>query len=295
MFKVFAFLKRNSKLLTHDEYRAGHVGFHCCNSRRLKDIRGYAVNIWANTPLNSTLALRLGLLHNEIVRHEPPGFLDLWDGFPEVWFDSQRSWSKAGTPEPTRAMSGGLQVDPDWTLGDGPFLFDPLPDRPTEFRSCHLHMEEHIVVPVERPEHKLTKLMLFFRRNPALDERAFRRGVLNEYASLTGRLAGLYGCTLNFRDPDQDAAIRDFYPADAWVFSSEGKAMRRAFCALWDGAIELHLESVEAFVAARSAPDLHPQLCAAERHLFSAQWYVEVDENMIVMPNRGTAPSFYYR
>lgn len=291
MFKVFAFLKRNLKVLTHDEYRAGHVGFHCGNSRRLKDIRGYAVNIWANAPL----APRLGSLHHEIVRGEPDGFLDLWDGFPEVWFDSHHSWTQASTLEPTRAMTGGLKVDPDWTLGDGPCLFDPLPDRPKEFRSFHLHMDEHIVVPVERPEHKLTKLMLFFRRNPVLDEPVFQQGVLNQYASLTGRLAGLYGCTLNFRDPDQEAAFRGFVLADAWAFSPEGYATRRAFCALWDGAIELHVDSVEAFVAARSAPDLHPQLCALERHLFSAQWYVEVDENMIVMPNRAAAPKFYYR
>ena len=48
MFKVFAFLKRNTHLLSHDEYRAGHVGYHCGQSRRLKDIRGYLVNIWAN-------------------------------------------------------------------------------------------------------------------------------------------------------------------------------------------------------------------------------------------------------
>ena len=55
MFKVFAFLKRNNLLLTHDEYRAGHVGFHCCNSRRLKNIRGYLFNIWSNETLQKTM------------------------------------------------------------------------------------------------------------------------------------------------------------------------------------------------------------------------------------------------
>ena len=55
MFKVFAFLKRNSELLSHDEYRAGHIGFHCCNSRRLTGIRGYIVNIWANEGLASKI------------------------------------------------------------------------------------------------------------------------------------------------------------------------------------------------------------------------------------------------
>ena len=55
LFKVFAFLRRNTSLLTHDEYRAGHVGYHCCNSRRLKNIRGYLVNIWSNTGLKSKI------------------------------------------------------------------------------------------------------------------------------------------------------------------------------------------------------------------------------------------------
>ena len=50
MYKVFAFLKRNPNL-THDEYRAGHVGYHCGQSRRLRNIRGYLVNVWSNTPL----------------------------------------------------------------------------------------------------------------------------------------------------------------------------------------------------------------------------------------------------
>ena len=56
MYKVFAFLKRNPNL-THDEYRAGHVGYHCGQSRRLKNIRGYLVNVWANTPLRQQLML----------------------------------------------------------------------------------------------------------------------------------------------------------------------------------------------------------------------------------------------
>lgn len=71
--------------------------------------------------------------------------------------------------------------------------------------------------------------------------------------------------------------------------------MRRHFCGLWDGALELFFDSVDAFVAARSAAELHPLLRAQEQQLFEAHWYVEVDENIIVMPNRDPAPDFYYR
>lgn len=290
MFKVFAFLKRNARL-THDEYRMAHVGYHCGTSRRLKGIRGYTVNVWANEPLLP----RLGALASDIVRGEPPGFLDLWDGFPSVLFDSRAAWITAQEPEPTRAMAGGLAIDPDWTYSHGCHVFDGLPDRPGQFRSYHLRMNEHIVLPVERPERKLAKLVLFFRRHPSVSEAEFERAVLTHYAPTLARLRGLHGCLLNLRDPDQEAAFRGYYPEDAWWNSEEGHRMRRHFCGLWDGAFELWFDSVDAFVAARSAAESNPALLALERQLFDANWYVEVDENIIVMPNRDPAPDFYYR
>lgn len=290
MFKVFAFLKRNSRL-THDEYRAAHVGYHCGTSRRLKGIRGYTVNIWANEPL----APRLGPLAAEIIRGEPAGFLDLWDGFPSVMFDSFEAWTRAREAEPTRAMQGGLKVDPDWTYSHGIHVFDAVADRPGEFRSHHLRMIEHIVVPVERPERKLTKLVLFFKRRAGMNDAAFERRVLTDYAAATAKLPGLHGCLLNFRDPDREAAFRGYFVDNGWWNSDEGHTMRNHFCDLWDGAIELLFDSVDAFVAARISADLNPLLTALERELFDANWYVEVDENMIVMPNRNPAPQFYYR
>ena len=140
MFKVYAFLKRNPKL-THDEYRAGHVGYHCGQSRRLKDIRGYLVNVWANEPL----AEKIGDLQTEITINEPENFLEHWDGFPQVYFDDQQSWVEARTVEPNRATADGLVVDPDWSLADSPHLFMPAPDNPDQFRAHHLHMEEHVI------------------------------------------------------------------------------------------------------------------------------------------------------
>ena len=291
MYKVFAFLKRNAALLSHDEYRAGHVGYHCCHSRRLKGIRGYFVNIWANADLREAL----GPLHAEITRNEPEGFLDLWDGFPQVYFDSWETWSTAATAEPNRATAEGLAIDPDWHIDDGPHLFDVIEGTEGEFRSHHLHMEEHRVVPVERPERKITKLMQFFRRNPAIPHDAFQAAVLGRYAYLTAKLRGLHGYTMNFRDPDQEAAMRGFFPDTSWGFSAAGRAHRQSFCALWDGAGELFFDSPADFAAARTEPELHLELCALERHLFEAIWYVEVDENVIVMPNRDPAPAFYYR
>jgi len=290
MFKVFAFLKRNTALISHDEYRAGHIGYHSGHSRRLKGLRGYCVNVWSNGDPKQVL----GPLHSEIVRGEPAGFTDLWDGFPAVYFDSAAAWAGSSEGEKTRAMAGGLAVDPDRLANDGPWLFDPVPGT-TEFRSHHLRMEEHPMLPVERPEYKVTKLMQFFQRNPALSDAAFRAGVVTRHAPLAARMKGLHGYTVNFRDPDQQAAIHGHFPDGSWHFSDEGKAYTEAFCALWDGANELWFDSLDAFKAARTDPDIAPELAALERYLFDRVWYVEVDESVIVMPNRDPAPSFYYR
>ncbi len=290
MYKVFAFLKRNPNL-THDEYRAGHVGYHCGQSRRLKNIRGYLVNIWANEPLRASLAA----LADEVSFNEPENFTEYWDGFPQVYFDDRDAWINARTVEPNRATAEGLVVDPDWSLADGPHLFMPAPDNPAQFRAYHLHMEEHTIVPVVRPEFKLTKLMQFFQKREDLSEAAFADMLLGEYAPLAATMQGLRGYTVNLRDLDEEAAMRGFFAPDEWVFSEHGTADRRAFCSLWRGANELYFDSRPDFVKARSDPRLRDTLARLERRLFSAMWHLEVDENLIVLPNRDPAPEFYFR
>lgn len=291
MYKVFAFLKRNPKL-THDEYRAGHVGYHCGQSRRLKNIRGYLVNVWANVPF----AERAGAaLVDELTFNEPADFTGWWDGFPQVYFDDHASWLDARTVEPTRAMTEGLVVDPDWSLADSPHLFKPSPVNPDKFCAFHLRMHEQVVVPVKRPEHKMTKLMQFFKKHPALSEETFQQRLVAEYYPLAGSMSGLCGYTGNLRDPDEEAAMHDFFAADDWLFTEDGTAERRAFCDLWRGANELFFAKFSDFVAARQDPRVQAPLASLERELFEAVWYVEVDENLIVMPNRAPRPDFYYR
>lgn len=289
MFKVFAFLKRNTELLSHDEYRAGHVGYHCGQSRRLKNIRGYLVNVWSNTSFKERVG---GALYDQLTINPASGFLDWWDGFPEVYFDDQESWVNALTVEPNRATEEGLSIDPDWSLADGPVLFEPVPDRPSEFKSCHLRMHEHILAPVEREEKKAFKLMAFFKKGAdAADD--YEQQVLAEYGTLIARLPGLNGCIVNFRDQDQAAAMRGFYADDAWGLSEEGIRHRANFCSLWDGAIEYHFDKAENFISARHL--LNDVLCEKEAALFESLWYVEVDENLVVLPNRLPSPDFYFR
>ena len=291
MFKVFAFLKRNTSLLSHDEYRAGHVGYHCCNSRRLKNIRGYLVNIWSNTGLKS----KIGKDYQKLTFNEPYGFLDLWDGFPQVYFDDIRDWIEAATPEPNRATEKGLSNDPDWSLADGPFLFDPVTDSPTEFKSHHLHMIEEVIKPIERPEYKITKIVQFFKRNEYLDEQEFKHLVSGDYIKKLSLIEGLTGLLLNYRNKDIDRAIKGFYPDSGWHFTEQGIAERSAFCDLWDGATEMYFENIADFHEGKMRSVISENLISLEKKLFTSLWYVEVDENVIIVPNRGKAPRFYFR
>ena len=50
MLKVFGFVRRNADL-THDEYRTAHVGYHNSYGRRLRNIRGYLLNVRGNRPI----------------------------------------------------------------------------------------------------------------------------------------------------------------------------------------------------------------------------------------------------
>ncbi len=291
-FKVWAFLKRNVSLLTHDEYRAGHVGFHCSNTRRLKAIRGYTVNIHDES---ICLGKRLASSDMVTVLCEPKGFLELWDGFPAVLFDDRRRWIEAGTPEPTRATDRGLTIDPDWTMSDGPYLFDRVDSASSQFRSYHTRMEETVIVPVMRAETRPCKLVQFFRLAPALSIADFKREVLQRYAPLCGSMTGLNGLIVNFRDQDIDAAAKGYYPDDHWCFTAEGRAFRKQFYDLWTGAIELYFDDLECFLEARKTHPEIARILEMERQLFDSLWYVQVDENVIVMPNRSAPPAFYYR
>ena len=291
-FKVWAFLKRNTALLSHDDYRAGHVGFHCGNTRRLKSIRGYTVNIHDE---NSGLSAALASDANVVVRNEPEDFLSLWDGFPSVHFDSWDQWTQAGIQEATRATAHGLAVDADWTLADGPFLFDRVSPDTTQFRSYHTRVEEHVIRPVLRAETRPSKLLQFFRAAPGLSLEAFRSRFLTEYAPLCAGLDQLNGLVSNFRDRDIDAAVRGYYPDDHWCFTEDGIAHRRAFFDLWDGANEYFFDTTETFKDSRRQHWALDRLRTLENELFEAVWFVSVDENVIVMPNRLEAPEFYYR
>lgn len=282
MLKVFGFVRRHPRL-SHDEYRAAHVGYHNSFGRRLRNIRGYVLNVRSNVALDE----RIGTLAAQLTRHEPADFDALWDGWGQLMFDSLEDYLAARMPTPDRAGPEGLEVDPKVASvgGDGPHLYAGSP--------FQFHVSEHILMPVRRPERKLFKLVQFAKRHPSMPMEAFRAYWTGRYAAHVLPWTGLRGLVVNFRT-DLDV-LTGFFEPGADAFTPEGSALRQGFYESWDGIAELWFDEPEQFVAARSDPQCSAKLEAVERELFASVCYREVDETIAVLPNRGPPPDHYRR
>ena len=107
MLKVFGFVRRNEKL-SHDDYRAAHIGHHNSYGRRLPNIRGYILNVRANQPIEESL----GPIASAITRGEPADLDELWDGWGQLMFDNLDDYLSARSPARDRAGPSGLEEDP---------------------------------------------------------------------------------------------------------------------------------------------------------------------------------------
>jgi hypothetical protein len=279
MLKVFGFVRRNARL-THDEYRAAHVGYHNSFGRRLPGIRGYILNVRANRPVEETL----GPLATRLTRGEPAGFDDMWDGWGQLMFDDLAAYLAGKSPSRDRAGPHGLADDPkvkevggdgDWLYSGSPFQFE---------------VDEHVAVPVRRPERKVFKLAQFGKRRAGLSPEAFRAGWTGRYAAALSAIPGLRGHIVNFPTPRD--VMTGFFPPDSEAFTAAGARRRQAFHDTWDGLAELWFDEPRQFAEGRAAL---AEADALERDLFDAVFYREVDETVAVLPNRAPPPPFYYR
>jgi hypothetical protein len=279
MLKVFGFVRRNAAL-THDEYRAAHVGYHNSFGRRLTNIRGYVLNVRANTPIDVTL----GQLAGALTRGETGGFDDLWDGWGQLVFDSLDHYLTAKSPTRDKPGPNGLEEDPRVAAvgGDGPWLYSGSP--------FQFMVVEHVAIPVRRPERKIFKLVQFAKRRAELPEELFRSYVSGRYTAELKRLSGLRGLITNFRT-GTDVMHRFFEPG-AEAFTPEGKVIRDRFYGTWDAITEMWFDHSQQFVTARSHASA---LDALETELFASVCYREVDETVAVNPNRDPAPAFFFR
>lgn len=283
MIKIIGFTRRNRRL-THDEYRAGHIGNHASYGRRLRNIRGYIVNVRSNESLNVVLA---GFVPG-MSRGEPDHFDTTWDGYGQLNFDSLDDYLRATEGEADRATADGLVVDElvHSVGGDGGHLYGGSP--------FQFLVDEHVVLTVRRPETKMVKLVQFVKRHPSLSLPEFRAKWFGQYAPVRGRFPGMRGLVFNLRDDSSDV-LTGFLDARSDAFTPAGTATREAFYADWDGFAEIWYDSMAAFVGGHAQAPVTASLVAAEEGLFAATWYRLVDESVNVMPNRGAPPALYYR
>jgi hypothetical protein len=107
MLKVFGFVKRNPRL-THDEYRAGHVGYNNSFGRRLNNIRGYLLNVASNRKIIDSLGADIV---DQLTVNEPTEFDEQWDGWGQLMFDRMEDYVGARSPARDRAGPNGLETD----------------------------------------------------------------------------------------------------------------------------------------------------------------------------------------
>ncbi len=282
MLKVFGFVRRNQRL-THDEYRAGHVGYHNSFGRRLNGIRGYLLNVRANAPIQASL----GAAHEHITRNEPEAFDAQWDGWGQLLFDSLDAYLAARSPARDRAGPGGLTDDPGvaGVGGDFDHLYSGSP--------FQFHVREHVGVAVRRPERKLFKLAQFVKRREGLNEDLFWAYLTGRYAQHAATVPGLRGLIVNLRTPLD--VMQGFFAADSEGFTEAGVRRRETFYAGWDAIVEYWLDDAAMFAEHRLRGPAADTLAALDAELFDATFYREVDETVAVMPNRAPAPAFYHR
>ncbi len=283
MLKVFGFVRRHPRL-THDEYRTAHVGYHNSFGRRLPNIRGYLLNVRANRPLQEMLGqARVA----QLTRDEPDDFDALWDGWGQLLFDSLEDYLSARAPSRDRAGPGGLMDDPgvaevggdfDYLYGGSPFQF---------------HVEEQVVVPVERPERKLLKLVQFVKRPDDLAPELFRAYLGGRYASLLAASPDVCGLVVNHRTPVD--VMTGFFKPDAEGFTAAGTELRERFYSYWDAMMEIWLTSTEGLVQTIDASPAADDLSAWQARLGARSIWREVDETVAVLPNRAPPPDFYHR
>lgn len=282
MLKVFGFTRRNPRL-SHDEYRACHVGYHNSYGRRLNNIRGYVLNVRANQSIEQTL----GPAAKGLTGGDPPGFDDLWDAWGQLMFDSLDDYLAARTPARDRAGPDGLEDDPKVAMvgGDGAHLYGGSP--------FQFHVSERVAMRVKRPERKIFKLIQFGKRNADITTEEFQAYWGGRYAALMNQIPGIRGHIINFRT-DLDV-MTDFFEPEADAFTPDGAAVRQSFYDTWDGIAELWFDTAEQFVDGRCGSALGDRLDAMEPELFASTFYREVDETVAVLPNRDPAPAFYHR
>ncbi len=284
MLKVFGFVSRHPRL-THDEYRAAHVGYHNSFGRRLNNIRGYLLNVRSNRNMYTDFSKSAML--RSISFGEPESFDEKWDGYGQLNFDDIQDYLGARSAALDRPGPSGLELDQlVGKVGDDfRYLY-----RGSPFQFC---VDESIKLPVIRLERKMFKVVQFIKAPTDLSAILFRSYLTGRYCSALSMMSNLKGLVLNLRTSLD--VMTGFFAPDSEAFTEAGKERRNSFYRNWDGMIEYWFEHPDAFFSNRFDERISSHLNGMENELFISSFFREVDETVAVMPNRNPAPDFYHR
>ena len=284
MFKVFGFVKKNNNL-SHDDYRAGHAGYHNSFGRRLKNIRGYILNVRSNRDLVKDY--KNSEIIREISLNEPKNFDNQWNGFGQLMFDDYYDYINAKQATLDKAGPGGLELDQMVAkVGDD---FNHLySGSPFQF-----NVDETIISPVIRPEKKLFKIIQFIKKKNDVNPILYSSYLKGKYCSIFSDIKGLKGLIINQRTSLD--VMTNFFKPDAECFSNRGIKRREKFYDCWDTLIEYWFLNYENFFKGRFDKKLLTYINNFENKYFEKSFYREVDETVAVMPKRNISTDFYHR
>tara|TARA_Y100001970_G_scaffold70292_1_gene89523 strand:+ start:432 stop:1286 length:855 start_codon:yes stop_codon:yes gene_type:complete len=284
MFKVFGFVTKNENL-THDEYRAGHVGYHNSFGRRLNNIRGYTLNVRSNQNISEDYIS--SSLVKEISFNEPIDFDNQWNGYGQLIFNKFEDYITAKQPALDKAGPNGLELDEMVAKVGGDFehLYSGSP--------FQFNVNESIIVPVMRPEHKLFKVIQFVKKNEVLPEILFNSYLKGTYSEALSKMDGLRGLIINQRTSLD--VITNFFNPESECFSKDGVLRRERFYENWDILIEYWFNNSDCFFSSRFSKNLLSFTKKFEEKYLKSSFYKEVDETVAVIPKRGISPDYYFR
>lgn len=284
MFKVFGFVKKNDNL-SHDDYRAAHVGYHNSFGRRLKNIRGYILNVRSNR--NLFRDFNYPKVIQEVSMNEPKNFDSQWNGFGQLMFDDYDGYIKAKQSSLDKAGPNGLEYDEMVAkVGDDfNYLYSGSP--------IQFNVNETVINPVMRPEKKLFKIIQFIKKKDQFDYSSYHSYIKEKYCSMFAGIYGLKGLIVNHRTSID--VMKNFFKPDAECFSNIGMKRREKFFSCWDSIIEYWFLNYDNFFQERLEKKLITKANKFENKYFERSFYREVDETIAVIPKRDFKPNFYHR
>ena len=202
-------------------------------------------------------------------------------------FDKFEDYIIAKQPALDKAGPNGLELD-DMVAKVGDDFEHLYSGSPFQF-----NVNETIIKPVMRPEHKLFKVTQFVKKNEVLPEILFNSYLKGVYSESLSKMDGLQGLIINQRTSLD--VMTNFFNPESECFSKAGAQRRERFYKNWDIIIEYWFNNSDYFFSSRFNKNLLSFTKKFEEKYLKSSFYREVDETVAVIPKRDIPTDYYFR